>query len=107
MLWYGMNIPKSISVKTMFAPRNFHLESTYPFIEPSKEDIIVEGITIKKLFLILGANCSQASTKLCQYQTVGRLQTVSMLIWSGLFKLVTMTIYAGIRNNTETKISEA
>src|SRR5450756_1169044 len=36
--WYGMNIPKRISVNTRLAPRKRHRESTKPFIEPRNED---------------------------------------------------------------------
>jgi hypothetical protein len=51
-------------------------------------EIMVEGMTRLKLFNRLGANASHASAKLCQYHGFGRLQTVSMFIWSGLLKAV-------------------
>src|SRR4030042_157771 len=50
ILWYGINIPNSIRGKRIFAPRNFHLASTYPLIDPTIVAKSVPGITSFMLF---------------------------------------------------------
>src|SRR5688572_1328515 len=49
-LWYGMNIPKSINVNKRLDPLNFHFDSTYPFMLPSRAEIATAGIERIMLF---------------------------------------------------------
>src|SRR6478735_4181194 len=64
MLWYGMNIPKSMKVKRRLDPLNFHFDSTYPFMLPKSEEIITAGIARITLLVKLLPITSNALLKL-------------------------------------------
>ena len=65
--WYGMNMPNRISVKTRFAPRNVHRESTNPLSEPRKAAMIADGMTICTVRQIAGDSAVHAA---CQFSVV-------------------------------------
>src|SRR5713226_10272699 len=59
-LWYGMNIPNSSNMNRRLAPGNFHLASTYPFIDPRKAERRVAGTARNTLLRKLGASWLKA-----------------------------------------------
>src|SRR5665647_3605446 len=76
-----MNIPNRMSVKTRFAPRKRHFESTNPFIEPSIAEMIDAGTTMATLRSMAGESVVHARIQLSRVHEVGRFQArVAMVV---------------------------
>jgi len=87
-----MNIPKRTIMKIMLIPLNFTLEKRYPFIDPTKQEIIVAGMTRRKLFARFGPSFVNALKNPSKDHFEGSRQTVEGLISVIFLKLVVRTI---------------
>src|SRR5665811_138444 len=92
-----MNIPNRMSVKTRFAPRKRHFESTNPFIEPSIAEMIDAGTTMATLRRMAGESVVHATLQFSRVHEVGRFQARVAAASPGPLKLVTTRTYTGIR----------
>src|SRR5665647_3884752 len=86
-----MNIPNRMSVKTRFAPRKRHFESTNPFIEPSIAEMIEAGTTIVTLRRMAGERAVQAVRQFSRVHEVGRFHARVAAASPGPLKPVSYT----------------
>src|SRR5450756_1960207 len=73
-----MNIPKSISVKTTFAPGKRQRESTNPFIAPSIEEIMAPGMAISSVRPRAGLSSPHAADQPSRLNPLGRAQRLGL-----------------------------
>src|SRR5659263_377610 len=100
-----MNIPKSINVKTTFAPGKRHLESTNPFIAPSIEEITAAGMAISMVRNKAGLSSDQAADQPSKLSPLGGAQRLGLRASLKDLKLVTTRKYAGISTTSRKKMS--
>src|SRR5665647_1525272 len=100
-----MNIPKSISVKTRFAPGKRQRESTNPFIAPSIEEIMAPGMAISRVRPRAGLSSPHAADQPSRLNPCGSAQRLGPRASPKDLKLVTIRTYAGISTTSRKKIS--
>ncbi len=71
-------MPKSISVKTTFAPGKRHRESTNPFIAPSIEEITAAGMAISMVRNKAGLSSDQAADQPSKLNPLGSAQRLGL-----------------------------
>jgi len=87
-----MNMPNRKSVKTTSLPLNFHLEKTYPLMDPRTVDKMVAKTVSTMELTKLGFSNAAASKKLDPLSETGGCHDLGRLMFSGIFRAVTTII---------------
>ena len=95
--WYGMNMPKRISVKTKSAPGNRHFDSTNPFAAPRIDEISAAGTAITMLFRNPSRMTGHTSRNVSMESESGRFHICDGLTSDGSLNAVMINTYTGRR----------
>src|SRR3954470_4568689 len=105
--WYGMNMPKRISVNTTSAPGKRHRDSTKPLAAPISDEITATGMASWKVRKKAGLNAVHAFSQDAVVQWSGRFHWLVTPMSLPDLKLVTINTYSGISTIRRNRIASA